>query len=93
MIIYGTPEAQAQIAQITDLYPILWEPGGITNIPEKNWMTIPLKPDTKVETTKIYPLKIRDREFVDEIFNKLYKERKIEYSNKPTPHDYPIFVI
>ena len=56
-------------------------------------MIISLKLDVKVEAARVYFLGVRDREFVDEVFDEFHKERKMEYSNKFMFHGYPVFVV
>ena len=93
--VYGeTPVIQTQIASVAEAYPSLWQDTGTTvRIPEEEWMPIDLKPDAKVEAAKVYPLGPSDRKFVDEVFDKLHEQGRMEFSSQPTPHGYPVFVV
>lgn len=42
---------------------------------------------------KIYPLGNKDREVVDETFDKLQSQGRLEYTKNRTPFGYPVFVI
>ena len=56
-------------------------------------MPIDIQPEAKVEAAKVYPLGPADRKFVDEAFDKLHEQGRMEYSSQPTPHGYPVFVV
>ena len=56
-------------------------------------MFIDFKLNAKIEAAKIYLLDFIDRKFVDEIFDKLYKQNRIKFNNQFTVYDYLIFVI
>ena len=56
-------------------------------------MFINIQFNVKIKTTKIYSLKLINRQFVNEAFNKLYKQKRIKYFNQSTSHNYSIFVI
>ena len=56
-------------------------------------MFINIQFNVKIKTTKVYSLKSIDRQFVDEAFNKFYKQKRMKYFNQSTSHNYSIFVI
>ena len=56
-------------------------------------MSIDIKFDAKMKTTKIYSLNSTDRKFVDETFDKLHAQKRMKYIIQSTPHDYFIFVV
>jgi hypothetical protein len=60
---------------------------------EKKWMSIELKFDVKIETTKMYSLNFANRKFVDEIFDKLHVQNRMKYINQFISHDYFVFAI
>ena len=41
----------------------------------------------------MYPLGIKDWAIVDKIFDKLYAQRRLEYTIQPTSFCYPVFVV
>lgn len=51
--------------------------GIIVNISEEEWMSINLKPGAVFKTNKVYPLRARDRQFIDETFDKLHQQGKL----------------
>lgn len=90
-------EAVGHLTQIIQAYPRLWEDhGNIVDVPEPNWMPIPLIDDRQLKYTckaKVYPLGKADKDEVDKEFDKLQEQGKLEWSNQPTPFSYPCFVI
>ena len=94
--IYGTQEVVAQIAKIVEKYPTIWIDSGRTvDIPEADWLEVPLKENweqTKLPT-KVYPLGPKDRALIDEEFDKLHAQGRMNWTTKPTPFDFPVFVV
>ena len=92
--IYGTADVQKQFAQVAQTYPSLWQDTGRTvDVPEAEWMPITLKPDATVDPAKVYPLGPVDREFLDQEFDKLHAQGRMEYTTQPTPFGWPVFVV
>lgn len=92
--LYGDDNVRKQLAEVALAYPKLWEDNSETvDIPEDQYLTIPLKPDSKVEAAKVYPLGPRDQNFVDKVFDELHSQSKMEWTTRPTPHGYPVFVV
>ena len=93
--VYGDiPIIQIQLADVTEVYPRLWENDGSTvRVPPEKCMSIDTLPDVKIKTIEIYPLKPIDRQMVDDIFDKLHEQRRMEYTTQPTFHGYPVFVV
>ena len=60
--------------------------------PEK-YMPINILPDVKIKTVKIYFLKPADRKIINDIFDKLHVQGRMEFTTQPTPHGYSVFVI
>ena len=56
-------------------------------------MSIELKSDVKIETTKMYSLNFANRKLVDEIFDKLHAQERMKYTTQSTSHEYSIFAI
>ena len=56
-------------------------------------MSIEFRSKVKIETIKIYLLKLVNRHFVDEIFNKLHAQNRIKYITQSISHNYSIFVV
>ena len=67
--------------------------GTTYDIPEEDWMPIPLKPGASLSLLKVYNLSQVDRVKLDETFDKLYQQGKIEFSQQPTLFAYPVFVV
>ena len=56
---------------VSEFEDVFTDTGSTIDIPEEQWMSIPLRPDVKIKSSKVYPLGQRDREVVDTTFNKL----------------------
>ena len=92
--VYGTPDVATQIASVAEEFPEIWEDQGTTvDVPEEEWMPIPLKPDAAPKPSRVYPVSQKDKDVIDETFNKLHEQGKMEWTNQPTPYSYPVFVV
>ena len=92
--VYGNDQAQSRIGAIVDEYNDVFIDTGVTiDIPEDQWMPIPLKPGAKPKPSKVYPLGQKDREVVDATFDKLQQQGKLRFSTQPTPFSWPCFVV
>lgn len=93
--VYGSsPEEASQIASVAMEFPEIWTDQGTTvDIPEEEWMPIPLKPGVESKPARVYPVGQKDREVIDETFDKLHKQGKMTWSNQPTKYSYPCFVV
>ena len=79
--IYGDfPVTQIRLTEIAEIYPRLWEDKGfIVRVFPENWMSIDILFDVKIKTVKIYFLKPVDRKIVDDIFDKLHVQKRMEF--------------
>ena len=92
--VYGTPEVASQIASVADEFPEIWKDQGATiDIPEEEWMPIPLKPNVTSKPSRVYPVSQKDRDVIDETFDKLHDQGKMQWTSQPTPYSYPVFVV
>ena len=92
--IYGTPDVAQQIADVAmEFYEIWTDRGTTVDIPEEEWMPIPLKPDAVPKPSRVYPVGQKDKEVIDEAFDKLHDQGKMTWSTQPTPFSYPVFVV
>ena len=56
-------------------------------------MSINLKSDAKIAVAKIYSLESKEKQIVNQKFDKLYSQERMQYSFKSTTYDYFVFVI
>ena len=91
--IYGNA---GSLQSVVDRFPTLWEEGGFAKIPEEDWMRIPLRADweSKVpKTPRVYPLSNDAKDVVDKVFDKLYSQKRIDWTRESTPFSFPVFVV
>ena len=92
--IYGKPDVAGQFAQLLDQHQDLFiDKGQTVDIPESEWMPIPLKPNVTSKPGKVYPVGRPDKEVIDATFDKMHDEGKMSWSTQPTPFSYPVFVV
>ena len=94
--VFGGPEAREKLETVVSRWKNLWnEKDSIVKIPKSAHMPIDLKPNwaDHHKTNRVYPVGVKDQEFIDETFDKLHKQGKMEWSNSPTPFGYPVFVV
>ena len=88
--------ATVRLAEVVTAYPKLWEDSGFVDIPQDQWMRIPLKPgwEDKVDgSAKTYPVGEKDRKVIDKTFDELHDQGRLEWTTESTPFSYPIFVV
>jgi len=94
--IYDDDPITKQLAEVVETYSGIWKDQGMTvNIPEIDYMTIPLKEDWKAGLLnwKVYPLGPKNRKLVNEKFDKMHVQSKMHWTKENTPFDYPVFVV
>ena len=96
VMLYGNPEQVQELASLVQEFPNLWIDTGFVKIPQEDWMKLQLKDGWQDKVTgkaKVYALGIKDREVVDEVFDQLHKQGRLEFTSQPTPFAYPVFVV
>ena len=94
--VFGDHENAKDFEELVKKYDSLWnEKDTLVKIPESEYMPIALKPDwaDNLKINRVYPLGIEDRAFVDETFDKLHQQGKMEWTRSSTPFGYPVFVV
>ena len=95
--VYGANEAKAKLSALVTEFAEIWvDRGGFVDLPQEDWMRIPLRADWESKITgkpKVYPLGVRDRAVVDKVFDKLQAQGRLEYTKQPTPFCFPVFVV
>ena len=93
--IYGNEHARTALTQVAQSYDI-WHDRGFVDLPMSEWMRIPMKDgwqDCARGQAKIYPLGIKDKQVVDETFDELHRQGRLEWTAHSTPFSYPVFVV
>ncbi len=94
--IYGKNNDTFTISRVVDAYPDIWEDRGRTvDIPESDYLQVPLRSDWEKEklSKRVYPLGDEARRLVDEKFDKLHAQGRMDWSTQPTPFGFPVFVV
>ena len=95
--VYGEKDSISELANVVPAYPELWKDTGNVNIPESQYMEIPLKDNWremfKPGQAKIYPVSHRDREVIDETFDNLHDQGRMEWTQGCAPFSFPCFVV
>ncbi|SLM41024.1 probable transposable element [Lasallia pustulata] len=95
---YGDQSTIKAFNKVVDSYPDLWiDHGNTAKVPQAEWMEIPLVENWmelyKPGQARVYPVGQKDREVIDEAFNKLHEQGRIELTTESTPFTYPCFVV
>jgi hypothetical protein len=96
LVVYGEPAAQQQLEQLASEYPLLWQDHGYpVDIPMEDWLRVPLIDgyDATKLASRVYPLSQKDKDVVDSEFNKMQAQGRMEWTRKPTPFGFPVFVV
>lgn len=98
VIIYGGTASVKAIADVAEAFPNLWkDTGNVINIPESQWMEIPLvdnwKDIYKAGQARVYPVGVRDKQVIDKAFDKLHEQGRMEWITIATPFSFPCFVV
>ena len=91
-----TEQDKIALSEVVSEFPSVWQDTGETvEVAEEDMMRIPLVDDwqkTKLPT-KIYPLSSKDKQVVDETFDKLHDQGRMQWSDQATPFGFPVFVV
>ena len=92
--VYGNQHAAGKIMAVVDEFPEIWTDRGTTvDVPEEEWMPIPLKDDATPKAARVYPVNARDRTVIDDTFDKMQAQGKMVFTSQPTPFSFPVFVV
>ena len=96
--VFGDRQTVFQIAQIVDKFGSLWEDRGQqVRMQEDELMEIPLVDDWehvyKPGQARVYTSGRRDRQVIDETFDKLHTQGRLDWTKKSTPFSFPCFVV
>ncbi len=95
IIVYEIANIQQRLFDMTAKFSSLWDKieNFMINIFEDQWMSITLKLDARIETTKVYSMNSNEKKLIDETFNKLHEQNKMHWTTKLITHEASIFVI
>ena len=85
---------QQRLQSIAKIFFNIWKNNDDTiNVFEKNWMSIKIIFDIKSESSRVYFVDSQDRKFINQKFNKLQREKKINWIRDATSYDFFVFVV
>jgi hypothetical protein len=78
-------------------YPDLWtDTGRVIDVPEELWMQIQLKDNWEATGAKLnhkpYVVPANERAIIDETLDKMHAQGRLEWTQKPVPYAFPVFV-
>ncbi len=95
--IYGNNKnTTEQLVTVANTHPDVWNNTEKTiNILKSDYLQVPLRENADVEKLlkKVYPLGDSAWQVVNDAFNKLHEWGKMDWSTKPTPSGFPVFVV
>ncbi len=94
IIAYDTFTMRQQLFNTVEKYS-LWDKTEniVINVFEDEWMSIILKSKVKIQAIKVYSMKSKKRELINETFDKLHHQNKMHWIIEFIAHDASIFVI
>lgn len=83
----------AVLKSLTNKYRgVFQDRGSVVNEPEEDWMVINLKPEAKLESRGPYRVSDKDKEVIDQTFDRMHKEGKMDWGIGG-PVGWPVFVV
>ena len=91
----GPPDQCKRIEELVHQYKEIWEDNGTpADVPIDMWMTVPTKEGASFpKRVKQYSQTEASKKVIDEIFDKLHAQGRMEFSTRHTPTAYPVFVV
>ena len=89
-------EAITSFTSLVNKYFDLWIDQDFVDLSMKNWMKISLKTDweNKIkDKTKVYSMRIKNKEFLNKIFDKLHQQNKLSWTTQSTSFFFSCFVV
>lgn len=89
------PELASDIKKLTTQFADCWKDRGVIQMPESEYMRIPLADGWQNGklSSRPYPLGIRQRAAVDAMFNSLHDRDRMEFTTTATPFGCAVFVV
>ena len=96
--IHGDVYARQKLSTTIEQFPTLWQDSGnVVGIPDSEFMEIPLldnwKELYKPGQAKVYPVGQKDKAVIDDAFDRLHRQDRMEWTTTATPFSFPCFVV
>lgn len=96
--VYGDLSTVDKVEQVATKFASLWaDTGQQVNMPKNEYMEIPLVDNWehiyKPGQARVYASGLRDRQLIDETFDKLHEQGRLEWTKSHTPFSFPCFVV
>jgi hypothetical protein len=89
-----SPEQLQELKELVARHRRIWEKtDGVVEEPPEHWLKIRLKPGPDLKSRGVYRLGRKDRELVDELFDKLTIDGKMSRSTSANPVGWGVFVV
>jgi hypothetical protein len=96
MHIYADDQAfSGSVTSLVDRYASVWIDTGLIKVDKDEEMTVPLIEnwyEHKV-SQRPYACGLKDQRFIDEVFDNLHRQGRMEWVKQPTPFSAPVFVV
>ena len=93
IIVYDTRNEQDILTRIFEFYFEIWKDSDtFVKISSNQWMTISIKSNAKIAVVKIYSVNFKNRALIDDLFDRMHRQRRMNWSTTFTKHDYFVFV-
>ena len=95
--VYRDKAAVREIFELVAQPLSIWESEGFVQILPERWMKVHLKPgwESKVAAIKprVYPLKNDSRRVVDETFDEMHRQGRLQFTADTIPFSFPVFIV
>jgi hypothetical protein len=89
-----TPAQTAALKAVIAEHPRLWEDRiGRVIEPEEDWLQIPLKSGAVIESKGRYRVSKRDKAVMDQVFDQMRADGRLEEALPNIPVGWPVFVV
>ncbi|KAJ5752832.1 hypothetical protein N7520_008426 [Penicillium odoratum] len=89
---YGTTDEIQKIQGLVEGYDI-WSRPGLVNLPQDQWMRLPLIPNAKLPRNQVYKVGTEAQATIDKVFDQLHDEGKMVWATNHAPSALPVFVV
>jgi transposase InsO family protein len=96
--VHGDENTVRKLARVVNKFDIWTDHGGFADVPENEWMRIPLAEGWESQIAgmklgRVYPMSPKDQEVINNTFDKLHDQGRMDWTDNHSPSGYPVFVV